>query len=81
MPIGVLEDGEEEFETSDDLYEVIGVMLQQADDNISEEDMRELCDRLHGMLHSSNGLVCILGYKIILIKNYLDKFSFSMVKT
>jgi len=51
----VLEDGEEEFDTSDDLYDVIGVMLQQADDNISEEDMRELCDRLHGMLHSSNG--------------------------
>ena len=48
---GVLEDGVDEFETPEDLYEAIGVMLQQSDESKSEEDMKEICERLHSLLH------------------------------
>jgi len=50
----VLEDGVDEFETPEDLYEAIGVMLQQSDESKSEEDMKEICERLHSLLHDSS---------------------------
>ncbi|KAH9504419.1 ATP-binding cassette sub- F member 3 [Bulinus truncatus] len=53
---GMLEDGGEDFKTSDDLYDAIGTMLQQADDSKSDEDIKEICDRLHSLLSSSNGV-------------------------
>ncbi|XP_055863987.1 ATP-binding cassette sub-family F member 3-like [Biomphalaria glabrata] len=53
---GMLEDGGDDFETSDDLYDAIGVMLQQADESKTEEEVKEICDRLHSLLHKSNGV-------------------------
>lgn len=47
----MLEDGGDDFETSDDLYDAIGVMLQQADESKTEEEVKEICDRLHSLLH------------------------------
>ncbi|KAK3705518.1 hypothetical protein RRG08_041392 [Elysia crispata] len=52
----MLDDGHEDFETSDDLFDAIGVMLQQADESKTEDDIKEICDRLFSLLHqTSNG--------------------------
>ncbi|GFR97201.1 ATP-binding cassette sub-family F member 3 [Elysia marginata] len=52
----MLDDGQEDFETSDDLFDAIGVMLQQADESKTEDDIKEICDRLFSLLHqTSNG--------------------------
>ena len=48
---GMLDDGHEDFETSDDLFDAIGVMLQQADESKTEDDIKEICDRLFSLLH------------------------------
>ncbi|GFN91712.1 ATP-binding cassette sub-family f member 3-like [Plakobranchus ocellatus] len=52
----VLDDGHEDFETSDDLFDAIGMMLQQVDESKTEEDIKEICDKLYSLLHqTSNG--------------------------
>lgn len=52
----ILDDGHEDFESSDDLFDAIGVMLQQADETKTEDDIKEICDRLFSLLHqTSNG--------------------------
>lgn len=55
----MLEDGGDDFSTSDDLFEAIGIMLQQADDSKTEDDIKEICDRLYCLLHRY--LIC--GFK------------------
>ena len=42
---GILENGADDFETVDDLYEAIGDMLLEVDGK-GEDDVREICDRL-----------------------------------
>ena len=51
MHLGMLDDGHEDFDTSDDLFDAIGVMLQQADESKTEDDIKEICDRLFSLLH------------------------------
>ncbi|CAL1543684.1 unnamed protein product [Lymnaea stagnalis] len=54
---GMLEDGGDDFTTSDDLYDAIGIMLQQADESKTEDEIKAICDRLYLLLHNttSNG--------------------------
>ena len=47
---GMLEDGVEEFGTSEDLFEAIGPLLQQVDDTKTDDDIREICDRLYNLV-------------------------------
>lgn len=47
----MLEDGGEEFETTEDLYDAVGIMLQQADENRSDEEVKAICERLLIILH------------------------------
>ena len=46
----MLEDGVEEFSTSEDLFEAIGPLLQQVDDTKTDDDIREICDRLYNLV-------------------------------
>ena len=46
----MLEDGVEDFSTSEDLFDAIGPLLQQVDDTKSDEDIREICDRLYNLV-------------------------------
>ncbi|KAK2148716.1 hypothetical protein LSH36_486g02016 [Paralvinella palmiformis] len=43
---GVLEDGTEDFESADDLYEALGTMLTQVAEEKEDGEIREICDRL-----------------------------------
>ena len=43
---GVLEDGTEDFESADDLYEALGTMLTQVAEEKEYGEIREICDRL-----------------------------------
>ena len=36
--------------SSDDMFEAIGPFFEQVDDNKSEEDIREICDRLYALI-------------------------------
>lgn len=36
--------------TSDDMFEAIGPFLEQVDDNKTEEDIREICNRLYAII-------------------------------
>ena len=47
---GMLEDGTEDFSTSEDLYDAIGPLLQQVDDSKTDNDIREICDRLYNLV-------------------------------
>ncbi|BFZ23443.1 hypothetical protein BsWGS_26482 [Bradybaena similaris] len=49
----MLEDGGDDFETSHDLFDAIGMMLQQADETKSENEIKDICNRLHALLHST----------------------------
>ena len=47
---GMLEDGTEDFSTSEDLFDAIGPLLGQVDDTKSDDDIREICDRLYNLV-------------------------------
>ena len=46
----MLEDGFEDFSTSEDLYDAIGPLLEQVDDSKTEDDIREICNRLYNLV-------------------------------
>ncbi|XP_076451873.1 ATP-binding cassette sub-family F member 3-like [Babylonia areolata] len=48
----MLEDGGDDFSTGEDLYDAIGMLLQQADDSKTDDDIRNICNRLY---HVMNG--------------------------
>ena len=49
---GILEDGGEDFSTGEDLYNAIGLLLQQSDDSKSDDDIKDICN---GLYHVMNG--------------------------
>lgn len=51
----ILEDGGDDFSTGEDLYDAIGMLLQQADESKTEEDIKNICSHLHAVMHSANG--------------------------
>ncbi|KAL5015228.1 hypothetical protein ScPMuIL_009498 [Solemya velum] len=61
---GVLDDASE-FESSDDLYDAIGVVLQSADDSKTEEEIKSICDRLHRLLHGSSTIEATDSHRIL----------------
>lgn len=36
--------------TTDGLFEAIGPFLEQVDDSKTEEDIKDICDRLHALI-------------------------------
>ena len=42
----MLEDGTEDFETADDLYDALGTMLTQVAEEKEDKEIREICERL-----------------------------------
>nr|XP_022340495.1 ATP-binding cassette sub-family F member 3-like [Crassostrea virginica] len=51
---GMLEDGHDDFETSDDLYDAIGGILQGTDDSKTDDEIKNICDKLHTLMTASN---------------------------
>ena len=49
---GILEDGGEDFSTGEELYNAIGLLLQQSDDSKSDDDIKDICN---GLYHVMNG--------------------------
>ena len=47
----MLEDGHDDFETADDLYDAIGAMLQQSDDSKSDDEILDICGRLYNLMN------------------------------
>ncbi|XP_050412288.1 ATP-binding cassette sub-family F member 3 isoform X1 [Patella vulgata] len=47
---GILEDTSNEFEEVDDLYEAFGEMLHQVDDSKSEDEIREICEKIYNIM-------------------------------
>lgn len=47
---GVLEDGQDDFDSCDDLFEVIGGMLLQTDESKSEEEIVTICEKLYRLM-------------------------------
>ncbi|XP_033764242.1 ATP-binding cassette sub-family F member 3-like [Pecten maximus] len=50
---GLLEDGHDEIDTPDDLFEAIGIMLLQTDESKTEDDIKDICGRLYGIMNGS----------------------------
>ncbi|XP_046559186.1 ATP-binding cassette sub-family F member 3-like [Haliotis rubra] len=53
---GLLEDCCDDFATADDLFDAVGVMLLQADGEKTEDDIMEICQKLHSLLASDSGV-------------------------
>lgn len=54
MHAGVLE-SPEDFESSEDIYEAVGGVLEGAAEDTTEKDVRDLCQQLYSALR---GYVC-----------------------
>ncbi|XP_018564615.1 ATP-binding cassette sub-family F member 3 [Anoplophora glabripennis] len=50
---GVLENGAEDFEDSEEVYEAVGEVLQEISSDKTEEDIRNICNELLNMLKPS----------------------------
>lgn len=48
---GILEDGGDDFGTSEDLFDAIGMLLQQADDSKTEDEIKIICSCLHSSMN------------------------------
>ncbi|KAK3105053.1 hypothetical protein FSP39_016220 [Pinctada imbricata] len=49
----MLEDGHDDFDTADDLYDAIGAMLQQSDDSKSDNEILEICASLFRLMNGT----------------------------
>nr|KAG5692451.1 hypothetical protein BaRGS_010161 [Batillaria attramentaria] len=58
----MLEDGGDDFSTGEDLFDAIGMLLQQADESKSEEDIRDICLRLYAVMHNTDGGSEVTGH-------------------
>ncbi|XP_025083351.1 LOW QUALITY PROTEIN: ATP-binding cassette sub-family F member 3-like [Pomacea canaliculata] len=47
----ILEDGGDDFGTSEDLFDAIGMLLQQADDSKTEDEIKIICSCLHSSMN------------------------------
>ncbi|KAL3861429.1 hypothetical protein ACJMK2_007463 [Sinanodonta woodiana] len=61
---GVLEDSGGDFETPEDLFDAFGALLIQADESKTEEDVKEICDRLF-YLHFNGNVPSDAPHKIL----------------
>ncbi|XP_062597281.1 ATP-binding cassette sub-family F member 3-like [Saccostrea cucullata] len=50
---GMLEDGHDDFESSEDLYDAIGGILQGTDDSKTDEEIKNICEKLHSLMTST----------------------------
>jgi hypothetical protein len=46
----MLEDGHDDFETSEDLYDAIGGILQGTDDSKTDDEIKNICESLHSLM-------------------------------
>lgn len=51
---GMLEDGHDDFNTSEDLYDAIGGILQGTDDSKTDDEIKNICENLHSLMSSTN---------------------------
>uniref|UniRef100_A0A8W8JPN2 ABC transporter domain-containing protein n=1 Tax=Magallana gigas TaxID=29159 RepID=A0A8W8JPN2_MAGGI len=51
---GMLEDGHDDFNTSEDLYDAIGGILQGTDDSKTDDEIKNICEKLHSLMSSTN---------------------------
>jgi len=59
----VLETSAEDFETTDDLYEAIGEVLQEMDEDKTEDDIRDICSQVFNILKpDSDQAKCVNGH-------------------
>ncbi|XP_074030341.1 ATP-binding cassette sub-family F member 3 [Leptinotarsa decemlineata] len=63
---GVLENGADDFEDSEEIYEAVGEVLQEVSSDKTEEDIRSICEDLLCMLKptktkASNGTIKVLN--------------------
>lgn len=49
---GMLEDGHDDFNTSEDLYDAIGGILQGTDDSKTDDEIKNICEKLHSLMSS-----------------------------
>jgi hypothetical protein len=47
----LLEDGADDFGTGVEVYDAIGALLQQADENKSDDDIKDICDGLYRVMN------------------------------
>ncbi|XP_048750945.1 ATP-binding cassette sub-family F member 3-like [Ostrea edulis] len=47
---GMLEDGHDDFQTSEDLYDAIGGILQGTDDSKTDDEIKNICGNLHSLM-------------------------------
>lgn len=47
---GMLEDGHDDFNTSEDLYDAIGGILQGTDDSKTDDEIKNICEKLHSLM-------------------------------
>lgn len=46
----ILETSGDDFESCDDLFEAVGEVLQEVDEDKNEDDIREICDRMYNLV-------------------------------
>ncbi len=63
-----MEDGGEDFETGDDLFDAIGGMLLEVDDR-REDDIREICEKMLAVMRR-----CEFTFTVCLNKTFLHLF-------
>lgn len=51
---GMLEDGHDDFNTSEDLYDAIGGILQGTDDSKTDDEIKNICEKLHSLMSLTN---------------------------
>uniref|UniRef100_A0A146M2S6 ATP-binding cassette sub-family F member 3 n=2 Tax=Lygus hesperus TaxID=30085 RepID=A0A146M2S6_LYGHE len=52
---GVLTNGIDDFEDSDELYEAVGAVLHEVAEEKTEDDIREICGKMLDLLRGTNG--------------------------
>lgn len=48
----MLEDGHDDFNKSEDLYDAIGGILQGTDDSKTDDEIKNICEKLHSLMSS-----------------------------
>ena len=51
----VLETSSDDFESCDDLFEAVGEVLQEMDENKNEEEIRAVCDKMYRLVKPDAG--------------------------
>ncbi|XP_066904431.1 ATP-binding cassette sub-family F member 3 [Halyomorpha halys] len=82
---GVITNGIDDFESSEDLYEAIGEVLHEVADGRSEDDIREICQRILSLMkddNKTNGELNVNGEaKILNAPVHLGSMAANLVET